>query len=191
MAARDRGCWLQQARLHGVCWPWGIDEGIRLNEPPGWLKPATIWLTLALGIFLGVQAWLLPDESQRFVVDGTTLELQRSRDGHYHWPGSIEGHAIEFLIDTGATRTAIPQSLAQDLGLEAVGRLQSHTANGPVVADVVVADIVLHGGVEARRLRVAALPGLAAPLLGMDVLGRLHWEQRAGVMRLDLRSDGR
>ena len=25
------------------------------------------------------------------------------------------------------------------------------------------------------------------PLLGMDVLGRLHWQQRDGVMRIDLR----
>ena len=35
---------------------------------------------------------------------------------------------------------------------------------------------------------MVALPALAdRPLLGMDVLGRLHWQQRDGVMRIDLR----
>jgi aspartyl protease family protein len=34
---------------------------------------------------------------------------------------------------------------------------------------------------------MAALPGLGErPLLGMDVLGRLHWQQRQGVLRIEL-----
>ena len=28
-------------------------------------------------------------------------------------------------------------------------------------------------------------PGLDAPLLGMDVLSRLHWSQQGGVLRID------
>jgi len=60
-----------------------------------------------------------------------------------------------------------------------------------VVGEVLRADIELEGGVRAERLRVVALPGLVdRPLLGMDVLGRLHWQQREGVMRIDLRTDG-
>jgi len=53
---------------------------------------------------------------------------------------------------------------------------------------VVRADVTLQGGVRAERLRLVALPQLAdRPLLGMDLLGRLHWHQRDGVMRIDLR----
>ena len=33
---------------------------------------------------------------------------------------------------------------------------------------------------------MVALPHLEAPLLGMDVLGRLHWQQRDGALRIDL-----
>jgi aspartyl protease family protein len=33
---------------------------------------------------------------------------------------------------------------------------------------------------------MVALPRLDAPLLGMDVLGRLHWQQRDGALRIDL-----
>jgi aspartyl protease family protein len=33
---------------------------------------------------------------------------------------------------------------------------------------------------------MVALPNLDAPLLGMDVLGRLHWQQRDRSLRIDL-----
>jgi aspartyl protease family protein len=47
--------------------------------------------------------------------------------------------------------------------------------------------VALEGGVQVQRLRMAALPGLGEhPLLGMDVLGRLHWQQRQGVLRIEL-----
>jgi aspartyl protease family protein len=53
----------------------------------------------------------------------------------------------------------------------------------------VLADVVLQGGVSARGLRVTALPELRDhPLLGMDVLARLRWEQSDGKLRIDLRS---
>lgn len=47
------------------------------------------------------------------------------------------------------------------------------------------ADIALDGGVRADRLTVTVLPDLAAPLLGMDVLGRLHFSQKPGELRIE------
>ena len=52
-------------------------------------------------------------------------------------------------------------------------------------ADVVVGDVQLQGGVRAERLRMAAMPDLEAPLLGMDVLSRLRFTQQAGVLRIE------
>ena len=52
---------------------------------------------------------------------------------------------------------------------------------------MVRADVLLQGGVNAQRLRVVALKGLDdRPLLGMDVLGRLRWQQQDGVLRIEL-----
>ena len=52
---------------------------------------------------------------------------------------------------------------------------------------LVRADLVLKGGVTVERLQVVALPALGPqPLLGMDVLGKLRWQQRDGVLRIDL-----
>lgn len=159
-----------------------------MNELPGWLKHATVWMLLALGVFLGVQAWMGQQKATRFSVEGSTLELRRGADGHYHWPGSIGGRQVDFLVDTGATGTAIPAALARELGLPVVGSARSSTAGGVVDARIVQGDLRLEGGVRAERLRIAALPDLARPLLGMDVLGRLQWQQSQGVLRIQLQS---
>lgn len=156
-----------------------------MNELPGWLKHSTVWLLLALGVFLGVQAWQARGRAAQFVVDGQTIEIRRAPDGHYHWPGRINGREVEFLVDTGATGTAIPAALARELGLPVLGSVQSRTANGVVRGDVVVGDLALQGGINATRLRMVALPGLATPLLGMDVLGRLRLQQDEGRLRIE------
>ena len=158
-----------------------------MNDLPAWLKPTTVWLLLGLMLFLGVQAWQAQQRATRFTVDGQTLEIRRSGDGHYHWPGRIGTREVEFLVDTGATGTAIPAALARELGLQVVGSMQSSTAGGVVNGQFVVGDLQLEGGVRAERLRMAALPNLASPLLGMDVLGRLRWQQDAGVMKVELK----
>ena len=61
------------------------------------------------------------------------------------------------------------------------------TAGGSVRGEIVRADLVLQGGLRVERLRITALPELSAPLLGMDVLGRLHWRQADGELIFDLR----
>jgi aspartyl protease family protein len=149
----------------------------------------TVWLLLGLGLFLGVQWWLHRAAQARFSAGAEVIEIRRGPDGQYHWPGEINGRAVDFLVDTGATGTAIPAALARELRLDPIGSVQSSTAGGMVTGEVVRADVALRGGLAAQRLRVVALPGLdGRPLLGMDVLGRLRWQQRDGVLRIDLRS---
>ncbi|CAN5918095.1 TIGR02281 family clan AA aspartic protease [soil metagenome] len=156
------------------------------SELPHSLKVITVWLLAGLLLFLGVQWWQHRAQQTRITVTTDAIEIRRGDDGHYHWPGRINGRQVEFLVDTGATGTAIPSSLARELKLEAVGTMRSSTAGGMVTGEIVVADIQLQGGVQAQRLRIAALPALGdKPLLGMDVLGRLRWQQRDGVLRIE------
>jgi len=158
------------------------------QDLPPTFKVITLWLLLGLGVFLGIQWWLHAQQQTRFRSDGGLIEIARGPDGHYHWPGRINGREVDFLIDTGATSTAISAALAQELQLDALGRVQSNTAAGVVSGQVVSGNVTLDGGVVAERLRITALPGLGErPLLGMDVLGRLRWTQEAGVLRIDLR----
>jgi aspartyl protease family protein len=159
-----------------------------MKDIPAWLKLTTVWLLLGVLVFLGVQAWQAQQKASRVVLSGGELELHRASDGHYHWPGRINGREVEFLVDTGATGTAIPASLARELGLPELGTMQSDTAGGVVQGRVVLADLELHGGLQAQRLRLTALPQLASPLLGMDVLSRLRWSQHRGVMKIELQA---
>jgi aspartyl protease family protein len=157
------------------------------RELPRTLKVATVWLLLGLAMFLGVQWWQARERQTRFHAEGGVIEIRRSSDGHYHWPGLINGREVDFLVDTGATGTAISAALARDLRLESLGPVQSSTAAGVTTGQLVRADVVLHGGVSARALRVVALPGLGErPLLGMDVLARLRWQQAEGRLRIEL-----
>lgn len=154
-------------------------------ELPRTFKVVTVWLLLGLALFLGVRWWQHDREQARFHSAGGVIELQRGPDGHYHWPGRINGREVEFLVDTGATGTAISADLAVELGLETLGPVRSSTAGGMVVGQLVRADIALRGGVSAQRLRIVALPALGPrPLLGMDVLGRLRLQQDGGVLRI-------
>lgn len=158
-----------------------------MNELPRGLKVLTVWLLVGLALFLAVQTLLSQQQRTRFEVSGSEVTIRRGPDGHYHWPATVNGHAVDFLVDTGATRSALPAELAHRLQLPVEGRTQSQTAGGTVQGQIVRADLVLQGGVHIERLRITALPALAAPLLGMDVLGKLHWRQADGELIFDLR----
>lgn len=154
------------------------------NEIPHTLKLMTIWLLVGLVIFLGFKAWERERESSRFRLAGEVVVLTRGADGHFHWPGRVDGIEVDFLVDTGATSTALPQALAERAGLKPLGAVRAQTAAGATRGFVARADIALEGGVQADRLAVTVLPDLAAPLLGMDVLGRLHFSQKPGELRI-------
>lgn len=157
-----------------------------MKEMPRTLKIATVWLLLGILVFLGFQALERQKKQTRFHTRSGTIEIKRGPDGHYHWPGSIEGRPVDFLIDTGATHSAMSQALARSLKLASQQRIKSETAGGVVTGDVVRADVSLHGGVRIERLAMVALSGLGEhPLLGMDVLGKLRWQQRNGVLTID------
>jgi aspartyl protease family protein len=154
---------------------------------PQSLKLVTVWLLIATALFLAVQAMQHRAERSRFSFDAASgrIELKRAPDGHFHWPGRVNGVAVDFLVDTGATSTALPLALAQAAGLTLEGGMQSSTAGGVVQGRIARADVALQGGVVAERLRVAVLPRLDAPLLGMDVISKLRLSQSDGVLTLE------
>lgn len=113
------------------------------------------------------------------------VKIYRNPKGAYTTAGSINGRPVDFMVDTGATRTALPAALAGPAGLQPQGTIRSDTAGGEVQGQVARATIELDGGVRAERLPVALLPVLSTPLLGMDVLSRMRFSQSDGVLRLE------
>lgn len=156
-----------------------------MGDLPRSLKIATVWLLVGLLVFLGVQTLLAERQRSLFTAGPDAIEIRRGADGHYHWPGRIGDLEVDFLVDTGATSTALPLALAERAGLALEGGTTSSTAGGLARGRLARADVTLEGGVRVERLRVIVLPALEAPLLGMDVLSRLHWSQRGGVLRIE------
>lgn len=154
---------------------------------PQGLKLVTVWLLIGTAVFLAVQAMQRQAERAQFAFDGASgrVMLQRAPDGHFHWPGTVNGVAVDFMVDTGATGTTLPLALAERAGLSLEGAVRSSTAGGVVSGQWARADIALRGGVEAKNLRVAVLPRLEAPLLGMDVISKLRLTQSDGVLTLE------
>jgi aspartyl protease family protein len=193
--------WLHAARLLKARNNRGsINRNSMSNELPRTFKIVTVWLLLGVAVFLAMQWWMHQQQQTRFQLQGqgenAVIEITRGPDGHYHWPGSINGRELEFLVDTGATGTAISAQLARELKLPSLGQVQSNTAGGVVSGSVVSVNLALQGGVSAQQLRVVALEGLndrrtEQPLLGMDVLGKLRWQQRDGVLRIELNSSAK
>lgn len=156
-----------------------------MKELPSTAKLATVWLLIGTALFLAVQAWLAQQRKAQFSARGGVIELARAADGHFHWPGRIGDVAVDFMVDTGATRTAIPQALAERAGLARGPELQSDTAGGVAHGWVSRATLSLDGGVQASALPVAVLPQLQTPLLGMDVLSKLRFTQQGGTLRIE------
>ena len=156
-----------------------------MKDFPGALKMATVWGLIGTAVFLGVQAFEREQHRTRFVAAEGVIELRRGPDGHFHWPGDVNGVRAEFLVDTGATTTALPARLAERAKLQADGRVRSSTAGGMAEGWTARADVALDGNVRADRLRVTVLPALDAPLLGMDVLSRMRFSQHGGTLRIE------
>ncbi len=154
---------------------------------PQSFKLATVWLLIGTALFVAVQAWQHQAARARFSFDGVNgrIVLKRGPDGHFHWPGHVNGVAVDFLIDTGATSTTLPKALADKAGLALEGSVRGSTANGVVEGRLARADITLQGGVRAERMRVTVLPRLESPLLGMDVISKLKLSQSDGVLTLE------
>ncbi len=155
-----------------------------MTDFPRMLKHVTCWLLLGTGLFLALQAWQAQQRRSQFSANGGVIELRRGSDGHFHWPGQVNGLTLAFLVDTGATRSALPQALALAAGLVQEGRVQSSTAGGTVQGWTARADLQLEGGLRFDRLPITVLPALGSPLLGMDVLGKLQFNQQGGVLKL-------
>lgn len=113
----------------------------------------------------------------RQVVEGGETRVELSRDGHFWLQGEMNGYPARFLVDTGATLTAISAETAQAAGLE--GRagglpVRMQTANGAVAARLTSIDELRFGNVTARGLDAIIAPGLGPTnVIGMNLLSRL------------------
>jgi aspartyl protease family protein len=112
------------------------------------------------------------------------LVLSQGRGGNYYTDGSINGHFLNFVIDTGATFVTIPLSFAESAGLKCKSMATMQTANGSSNVCHVVIQNLSFGNFSLDSVDALVAPNLGQALLGMNVLKRFRVEQDASEMRL-------
>jgi aspartyl protease family protein len=122
-------------------------------------------------------------------VEGGETRVPLGRDGHYWIKAEVNGLQRRFLVDTGATLTAVSPELASESGIVAApGRIpvQLRTANGTMPARLATIENLAFGNIVARDLDAVIAPGLGGMnVLGMNFLSRLKgWRVEAGVLVL-------
>ena len=145
---------------------------------------------LMLGLFYlyfenSLQARTNPNRELQ-IAPGSELVLKRSRDGHYVFPGTINGRPVTFLLDTGATLVSVPAHLGGELGLKAGAPQQAMTANGTVTTRATRVDALAFGPFKIRGVPASLNPGMGdnQVLLGMSVLKHLEFTQRGDTLIL-------
>ena len=125
-------------------------------------------------------AGLITEEGVREVV------LTRNRNGHYLSSGFINGHAVVFLLDTGASDVAIPLDVARRIGLEGSQPIRYQTANGTVTGFRTLLDRISLGNIELVNIRGGINPSMQDQyiLLGMSFLKHLEFTQRGNQLIL-------
>ena len=114
------------------------------------------------------------------------VRLQRNRHGHYVASGSINGQAVEFMLDTGATDVSIPASIAEKLGLQRGRAMTYQTANGAITAWQTTVDVIQLGALQLGPIRASINPNdsSGAVLLGMSFLRHLDFSQQGNTLTL-------
>ena len=168
--------------------------------------------TLAVGQATpeGVRLVSVDRESAVFEIDGrrSTLGIGQAKiarsepavqsvaliadlTGHFSADGKVNGHSMRFMVDTGATVTAIPASDARRHGLDtSKGQVVIlRTANGTARGRHVKLDVVTVGGVTLYGVDAVVMEGdgLSMPLLGMSFLNRMDMKREGSVLTLTKR----
>ncbi len=111
------------------------------------------------------------------MVEGGETRIPLSADGHFWVRAEVNGVPGNFMIDTGATLTAISAPLAERAGLEPRRGgipIMLGTANGTVQAHVATVDSLTFGNVSASGTDAAIAESFGDfNVIGMNVLARL------------------
>lgn len=116
------------------------------------------------------------------------VRVPRDAQGHYYVGGDINGHGVEFMVDTGATMIAMNSIDADRLGLpwQDQPRSATSTAGGVVPSHAVTLAKVSVGGITVREVPAVVVVGRHPPqvLLGNSFLTKVEMTEDAGTLVL-------
>ncbi len=138
---------------------------------------------------VNVSAWSAQAQAMSAPDDGATksnlpLILKQQGNGHYFVGGAINGKALTFVVDTGASVVSLPRSLAYQANMSCKDQVTMQTANGSSFGCTGIIARLKIGQFLFKDVPAMIAPNLGQPLLGMNVLQQFRIEQDNGEMRL-------
>ena len=123
-------------------------------------------------------------------VEGETVRISMSTDGHFYARAHINGRPLRLLIDSGATLTALSEETANAVGVRSGSDpfpVVIRTANGTVAARRAKVDHLRVGSLEMRELAVVVSPAFGdVDVIGMNFLSRLgSWRVEGRTLILE------
>lgn len=110
-------------------------------------------------------------------VQGGTLRIRRSDDGHFWVDAAVNGRSARFLVDSGATMTTLTRDTARRAGIEPEGSfgVMVDTANGPAIEDRATARTLTLGPISRSDFAVdIASANNQLNVIGMNFLSSLR-----------------
>src|SRR5262249_20782344 len=134
-----------------------------------------------------VLAILIPSYGYR--GDGDTISFRVASDGHYWVNARVNGTALRFMVDTGATGIVLTKAEARRLGFDPAALSYDRTvstANGLTRAATISLRELTIGPITMTDVAATVNEGdLSSPLLGMRFLERMSAvEIRDGTLTL-------
>lgn len=136
------------------------------------------WVLIFVAVLAGIGVWddirstIQPQQSVH--TDAGQIVVPRSRDGHYYLTLDVNGEAVRFLVDTGASQMVLSSDDAEKAGIDMNALIfsgRANTANGQVSTAPVWLERVGLGPYEDQGLRAWVNGGeLNKSLLGMGYL---------------------
>lgn len=150
------------------------------------------WLAFLTMLFVIFDDQLLqrnnPNQKVATTLNGYQKEivLQRNAYGHYVTSGTINNYEVTFLLDTGATNIAIPETVAKEIGLREGYAMVVKTANGDAKAFSTRLDQVAIGDIRLYDLNATILSNITGKevLLGMNFLKHFEIIQKGQTLTI-------
>jgi len=119
---------------------------------------------------------------------GSRIVLPVGPGGHYTGMGAINGHPMQFMVDTGATSVALGADMAASLGLDPKDSVaaRANTANGTVNTRVITLGSVRVGDVTVYNVQAMVMPqSMPIVLLGNSFLSHFQMRSDSSSLVLD------
>lgn len=160
-----------------------------MDEKPVTWKFILTWVIIVAILVAAFELW---QQSNRGRISKSTshanyheVVLVRGRDNHYRLDAYVNGVKVHFLLDTGASKVALPKLVAKKANVHGHVPIQVNTANGVTQATLSRINELTIGSIRLNNISTVIMAsGGHIALLGMSALKKIEMINRGDKLIL-------